>query len=172
MDMMSVMKSVYGSDYGELPSQGLLVETLGEKKAKRVEVWHKKHYNVWDGRVHSGKTCPILVYTPKFAGTTFESAEFAEFAYDFYKAKHKEEDSCKCDKKLGEVPAAPAPASPPTPTPAPTPAPAPKTDDQKKAKDDLTEKFGGSDELKKQLAKFVEKYRGGDWKKLLKKFKH
>jgi len=73
---------------------------------KCLIVWHGEHDNIYDGRVHTGKTCPILIYSPKYknfqAGLT-GAEDWAKFCLKFFRYKHKEEGSCRCDAQLGTV---------------------------------------------------------------------
>jgi hypothetical protein len=82
-------------------------------EAAELIIRHGQHKNVYDGRVHTGDTCPFLIYSPKYnnwkAGALGD-ADWGEFLLHFFRAKHKEEKGCKCDALLGIVKPAPAPA--------------------------------------------------------------
>jgi len=76
---------------------------LPPQQAEELRVWGKAHRNMWNGDVHSGKTCPIFVYTPAFyrhAAGQMSDLEWAEFLHKTYKYKHREEGHCDCDEQL------------------------------------------------------------------------
>jgi len=138
---------------------------LPPQQAEELRVWGKEHRNVWNGDVHSGKTCPIFVYTPAFyrhAAGQMSDLEWAEFLHKLYKYKHREEGHCDCDELLGVVKPAPAPAPVPAPVPSPAPAPvlAPPTAPPTPAPDKDKEKYDAEEAIKELLRKYLEKHAG------------
>ena len=75
--------------------------------SKTLGVHYKNHSNIYNAIVHTvGKdgTCPFLVYSPaynKHESGAMTDAEWAAFLLNFFKNKHKQEGSCKCNEELG-----------------------------------------------------------------------
>jgi len=90
---------------------------LPEADQKRLVVWHGEHPDIWDARVHSSKSCPVI-YSLKyknFQAGTMSAEDWAEHVFKCFKAKHKEEGHCDCDEQLGIV-AVISPEPPPVAT--------------------------------------------------------
>ena len=84
---------------------------LPPQQARELTIWQDEHSNIWNADVHSKDSCPFLAFMPAFysheAGTMSDQ-KYAEFLHHFYRAKHRKEGHCDCDKLLAE-PAAPSP---------------------------------------------------------------
>ena len=86
----------------------VLAALLPEQGAKELRVYHKNHTNLLDGRVHTEKTCPFLIYKPKlekYEAGQMSDKEWAEFLHEFYGDKHDEEKDlydCDCEEQLEE----------------------------------------------------------------------
>jgi len=90
-------------------------QPLPEAEAKALIVHHGEHSNIYDARIHTGKTCPIYIYSPKyknFQAGLVRADDWAKFLGKFFRYKHKEEGSCDCDELLGLAAPAPAPDGP------------------------------------------------------------
>lgn len=125
-----------------------MAKLLPPQEGKELLVWWAEHNDLLDGRVHTGKTCPFIVWIPKKAehdAGTMSDLKWAKFMHKFYRYKHKEEKDCDCEELLGTAkPKMPDPAAPGAPTPPPdTPPPAkpdPPDDDDDDDDEDDTEK--------------------------------
>jgi hypothetical protein len=84
---------------------------LGPAKARQLAVWSRNHAKVFDLRLHSLKTCPFLAYIPAYLFRRKNTAAWAAFLHDFFRAKHEEEFGrvaailspgyrCSCEKEL------------------------------------------------------------------------
>ena len=120
MSRVAVILSICGSlsctsiqdIIGELPASPkrshieAMAALLPPQQAKELLVYNKDHSNIMDARIHTGKTCPILIYKPKYdkheAGQITD-LEWAEFLHDFFEDKHDEEKddaNCDCEEQL------------------------------------------------------------------------
>ena len=78
---------------------------LPDAEARELLVWHDNHDNVWDMRVHSLDTCPILTYSPAYKrheDGDMTDAKWAKFLHGFFEEKHDEEGDCDCDEELAD----------------------------------------------------------------------
>ena len=80
---------------GCAPVDNETLSLLPPDKAKELKTWSTNHSIVFDLRIHSMDTCPFLTYLP--AATALRGQEWADWAWQFYGAKHAEEDHCACD---------------------------------------------------------------------------
>ncbi len=78
---------------------------LPPDQSRQLRTWSTNHAIVFDLRLHSMETCPFLTYLP--ASASLHGQEWADWAWKFYGAKHREEGRCTCDEEL----AAPMPES-------------------------------------------------------------
>ena len=83
----------------------MLSALLPEQEAKELRVHYDEHTDTCDARVHTGKSCPFLVYLPKkreYQAGELSPEKYAKFLHGFYEAKHDEEGDCDCDEMLGD----------------------------------------------------------------------
>ena len=79
---------------------------LPPDRAQELRTWSTNHAIVFDLRLHSMETCPFLTYLP--ARTALRGQEWADWAWTFYGAKHREEGNCTCAADLaGDQPVYP-----------------------------------------------------------------
>jgi len=71
---------------------------LPPDRARELRTWSTNHSVVFNLRIHSMKTCPFLAYLP--ARSSLQGQEWADWAWEFYGAKHAEEDNCTCTADL------------------------------------------------------------------------
>ena len=71
---------------------------LPPDRARELRTWSTNHAIVFDLRIHSMETCPFLTYLP--ARTFMQGQDWADWAWKFYAAKHREEGHCTCDAEL------------------------------------------------------------------------
>jgi len=74
------------------------ISLLPADQGAQLRIWSKNHSVVFDPRLHSMETCPFLTYAP--AAAFLQGEDWAEFAWKFYGAKHREEGNCTCDAEL------------------------------------------------------------------------
>ncbi len=71
---------------------------LAPQQARELRTWSTNHAIVFDLRLHSMDTCPFLTYLP--ASMSLQGQDWADWAWKFYAAKHREEGRCTCDADL------------------------------------------------------------------------
>jgi hypothetical protein len=87
------------------PVSSHVLNHLDIARARRLLVWSANHGSIFDMRTrfpfwHSLKTCPFLAYIPAYLRHDRKGAEWAEWLYEFYRNKHKEEGGCACDAQI------------------------------------------------------------------------
>jgi hypothetical protein len=70
------------------PVTTAVTKNLTTLQAKEIKVWSSQHSNLFDLRLHTLNTCPFLAYMPHY------------YSMDKNSYKHKEQDSCTCNKLL------------------------------------------------------------------------
>jgi len=78
---------------------------LPDDQARALKIYYKNHSNIYDARLHTEKTCPILVYSPsyfQYKAGGLSDEHWAAFLLRFFKSKHEEEDDCICSEELKE----------------------------------------------------------------------
>ena len=78
------------------PVTSTVLTVLAPEQRASLTKWSKNHSNLFDLRLHSMRTCPFLAYTPAYFTMKHDSVEWAAWLYEFFKAKHEEEDHCNC----------------------------------------------------------------------------
>lgn len=74
------------------------ISLLPPDQGQQLQVWSTNHSVVFDPRFHSMDTCPFLTYMP--AASFLQGEDWANFAWKYYAAKHREEGNCTCDADL------------------------------------------------------------------------
>lgn len=77
------------------------LDLLPADQATQLKVWSTNHAIVFDLRLHSMDTCPFLTYLPN--AMALQGQDWAQFAWKFYGAKHREEDNCMCDAEIANA---------------------------------------------------------------------
>ena len=78
-----------------------VLAALGPEKAARLTVWSTNHSLLFDLRIHSVVSCPIIFrikhwFWEKGWWPKWLLGKWEDTVYDLYKAKHEEEDHCNC----------------------------------------------------------------------------
>jgi hypothetical protein len=86
------------------PVREKVIAALDSRRASELRVWSEQHAKLFDMRIHSIHTCPILTYPFAYCRLRKETKRWAEWLHGFYGAKHREERrcgrKCTCDQIL------------------------------------------------------------------------
>jgi hypothetical protein len=61
-----------------------------------LRVWSKNHHNIFDLRIHSIFTCPLLSYPTAYLFIRPNKLKWAWWLHYMFGHKHSEENHCKC----------------------------------------------------------------------------
>ena len=92
------------------PVDPVALSQLTPEQDRELAVYSKNHANLYDLRIHSIETCPILTYPPHYF-LLHDKPGYGKWLLDFYHEKHNEEVAlpwrhCTCEAELA-APAAP-----------------------------------------------------------------
>ena len=88
------------------PVDAVALSQLTPAEDRELAVYSKNHANLYDLRIHSIETCPILTYPPHYF-LLHDKPGYGRWLLDFYREKHNEECNlpwrhCTCEAELAQ----------------------------------------------------------------------
>ena len=79
------------------PVTNAVLLNLPLERAAELRTWARNHARIFDLRLHRAASCTFF-YTWRYyiSRKSMTKEEWAVDLYEFFKAKHREEDNCKC----------------------------------------------------------------------------